>query len=37
LARQIEEQELQHTQAAHQFPDRGKAAGLVAQLAVHGG
>jgi hypothetical protein len=32
----IEEQELQHAHAAHQLPDRGQAAGLVAQLAMHG-
>ena len=36
LPRQVEEQKLQHAQAAHQLADRGEAAGLIAQLAVHG-
>jgi hypothetical protein len=36
LAGEVEEQELQHADAAHQFPDRGQAAGLFAQLAMHG-
>jgi hypothetical protein len=35
-AREVEEQELQYADAAHQLPDRGQAAGLSAQLAMHG-
>jgi hypothetical protein len=36
LAGEVEEQQLQHADAAHQLPDRGQAAGLFAQLAMHG-
>jgi len=35
-AGEVEEQQLQHAHAAHQLPDRGQAAGLIAQLAMHG-
>lgn len=36
LAREVEEQEFEHACQAHQLPDRGQAAGLRAQLAMHG-
>jgi hypothetical protein len=36
FAREVEEQHLQHADAAHQLLDRDQAAGLFAQLAMHG-
>jgi len=36
LAGEVEKQEFQHADAAHQLLDRDQAAGLFAQLAMHG-
>ena len=36
FAREAEEQQLQHADAAYQLLDRDQAAGLFAQLAMHG-
>ena len=36
LAGEVEKQEFQHAHAAHQLLDRDQAAGLLAQLAMHG-
>ena len=36
LAGEVEKQEFQHADAAHQLLDRDQAAGLLAQLAMHG-
>jgi hypothetical protein len=36
FAGEVEQKKFQHADAAHQVPDRGEAAGLIAQLAMHG-
>jgi hypothetical protein len=36
LTSEVEQQELQHADAAHQVRNRGRAAGLPAQLTMHG-
>jgi len=36
LAGEVEKQEFQHADAAHQLLDRDQAAGRFAQLAMHG-